>query len=185
MGGVRITERQPEPYTNFRVGGGGFSLVLICALCTPAASASQSFLPVLLPGGTTTCFLPTPSLPSPGSFSIPANTPDCLSGRAEGGQGKEGGTWRPKGYGGGGGWPERGGEICVFLGPWAQTSPPPHLVLWGWTSQPSCACLGRENIRASFLAFGLKVPVPAKESELQGTISVKATYPVALDKSFL
>lgn len=73
----------------------------------------------------------------------------------------------------------------MFLGPWAQTSPPPHLVLWGWTSQPSCTCLGRKSIRASFLAFGLKVPVPAKVLELQGTISVDATYPEALDTSFL
>lgn len=184
MGGVRITERQPEPYTNFRVGGGGFSLVLICALCTPAASASQSFLAVLLPGGTTTCFLPTPSLPSPGSFSIPANTPDCLSAGQKEAKARREELGDPRGIGGGS-WHERGGQICVFLGPWARTSPPPHLVLWGWTSQPSCTCLGRKSIRASFLAFGLKVPVPAKVLELQGTISVDATYPEALDTSFL
>lgn len=127
MGGIRITERQPEPYTNFRVGGGGFSLVFICALCTPAASASQSFLRVLLPGGTTTCFLPTPSLPSPGSFSIPANTPDCLSAGQKEAKARREELGDPRGMGGGGaGMREVGKSVCSW-GPGPRPHPLPTL----------------------------------------------------------
>lgn len=71
----------------------------------------------------------------------------------------------------------------MFLEPWAQTSAPSHLVLWDWTCQPSHMYVGRESLRGSFLAFGLRVPVLAKESERLGTVSTDAAYPVTWGKS--
>lgn len=80
----------------------------------------------------------------------------------------------------------REGAISVLLEPWAETVAPPHFSCGVRSpSQVPWGGAGREGIGSSFLAFGLKVRVLAKESELLGTISADVTSPVTLGKSIL
>ena len=104
------------------------------ALYTEAAAESQQG-DAIFPArafalrGPTTCFLPT-------GFSFPAKTPGCPTAGLAGGEGREGGNGRPKGYGGGAEAGMREVGKSVFLEPWAGTSAPSHLLLWGQTSRP-------------------------------------------------
>lgn len=99
--------------------------------------------------------------------------------RHKGGNGK--GIWEWSGS-----WHERGGPnlyVPGALGPDLCPSPPCHVGLDLPAKVP--VCMGRESIGGSFLAFGLKVPGLAKESELLDPISADATSPVTLGKSVL
>lgn len=70
--------------------------------------------------GPTTCFLPT-------GFSFPAKTPGCPTAGLAGGEGREGGNGRPKGYGGGveAGMREVGKSVLGALGRDLSPFPPP------------------------------------------------------------
>lgn len=76
----------------------------------------------------------------------------------------------------------RGSQIYVFPGPSLSPSPPCPM---GLDLPAKWHRPGEGEYWPCFLALGLKLPVPAKAPELQGTISADAPCPVALGKSIL